>query len=106
MHVFRFLFPQGYLPITMVRLTTVLALTCVLGLVVGQNSTGSGGQNATDTGSGRNTTASPAQNSTESSNETLRVGPIDFAGYTNYAFRDNVTACQVVISKWVSRCRG
>jgi hypothetical protein len=44
-----------------------------------------------------------AQNqTTESSNGTsseLDFGPVNFGGYNNYVYRDNVTAVQVVISE-------
>lgn len=68
----------------MILLKSLIYLISTLGLVAAQNAT-----SKTETGG----------NSTSGSNETLRVGPIDFAGYNNYAYRDNVTACQVVISK-------
>lgn len=38
-----------------------------------------------------------AQNSTSSSN--LDFGPINFASYNNYVYRDNVTSAQVVFSE-------
>jgi len=41
-----------------------------------------------------------AQNTTSGSN--LNFGPIDFGGYNNYVYRDNVTSGQVVITEWVS----
>jgi hypothetical protein len=45
---------------------------------------------------------STASNSTSSgdSSSLLEFGPINFAGYNNWVYRDNVTAAQVVISEW------
>ena len=38
-----------------------------------------------------------AQNSTTSS--TLQFGPVTFAGYKNYVYRDNITSAQVLLSE-------
>jgi len=40
-------------------------------------------------------TCALAQNSTQS----LDFGPISFAGYNNWVYRDNVTSAQLVLSK-------
>lgn len=42
-----------------------------------------------------------AQNETESptTSSDLRFGPVNFAGYDNYVYRDNTTAVQVLLSE-------
>lgn len=39
-----------------------------------------------------------AQNTTGTTT-TLQLGPINFAGYNNYVYRDNVTAAQIVVTE-------
>lgn len=39
------------------------------------------------------------QNSTANSSSVLQFGPINFAGYNNYVYRDNVTSAQVLLSE-------
>jgi len=38
-------------------------------------------------------------NTSSSSSSELDFGPVNFGGYDNYVYRDNVTAVQVVISE-------
>ena len=35
----------------------------------------------------------------QNSSAGLDFGPVDFAGYDNYVYRDNVTSCQIVVTK-------
>ena len=36
--------------------------------------------------------------SAQTANSSLNVGPISFAGFNNYLFRDNTTSCQLVVT--------
>lgn len=41
------------------------------------------------------------QNTTSNSSADLDFGPVVFAGYNNYVYRDNTTSAQVVLTKSV-----
>lgn len=37
----------------------------------------------------------------QNASSVLQFGPVTFAGYNNYVYRNNITSAQVLLSEWV-----